>query len=57
MSRDLRAEQLREADEGAVRRLARYCGVEGWDTLTVPHLIDELACNGVVEPTWRKGCY
>jgi len=55
--RGLREEQLRMASEDAVRRLARFCNVEKWDTLPVPLLIDELGWKGVVEFSFPKGCY
>ncbi len=53
----LREEQLRVASESAVRRLARYCDVEEWDTLSLPLLIDELGWKGVIASPYPKGCY
>ncbi len=56
-SHNLREAQLLQAPEEAVRRLARYCGVEKWDTQPVRLLIDELGWKGYVDFPWPKGCY
>ena len=53
----LREDQLRTAPEEAVRRLARFCEVENWDTLSLSILIDELGWKDVVTSTFPKGCY
>ncbi len=48
---------IRMAPEASVRRLARYCGVVGWDTLSLPLLIDELGWKGVVAVDHPEGMY
>lgn len=41
----------RQASDDDIRRLARYCKVEGWDTLSLAALRDELGWMGVVNFT------
>jgi hypothetical protein len=48
---------IRIADEDSVRRLARFCAVDGWQSKSKIQLIDELARKGVVQTRHRVGCY
>ncbi len=48
---------IRMASEVNIRRLARYCGVQEWNTLPLLQLIDELGWKDVVSTRYRKGMY
>jgi predicted component of type VI protein secretion system len=53
----LSLKDLEQSDEASVRRLARFVGLVGHDTLPLPVLIDELGWKGVVRFPWPTGCY
>lgn len=51
-------DDLRKAGEAAVRRLARYCEVENWETQNWLVLIDVLMWKNIVRrPCSRSGYY
>jgi len=47
--------QLKAASEQSVRRLARYCEIENWDSLPMPALIEELGWKGYMNFTVPRG--
>ena len=53
----LREEHIRQAPLAAVRRLARYVGIDKWATARRLTLMDLLIDMGIVVGYYRRGMY